>query len=71
MDDPHRRHRAQAAGAIHSDFERGFIRAEIYSLADLVQFKTEADIKHHGKLRVEGKSYVVKDGDIAHFLFNV
>jgi ribosome-binding ATPase len=61
----------QAAGAIHSDFERGFIRAEIYSLTDLVQFKTEADIKHHGKLRVEGKNYVVKDGDIAHFLFNV
>lgn len=61
----------QAAGAIHTDFERGFIRAEIYRIDDLVQFKTESAIKHHGKLRVEGKNYVVKDGDIAHFLFNV
>ncbi len=61
----------QAAGAIHSDFERGFIRAEIYSLDDLVQYKTEHEIKHHGKLRVEGKNYVMKDGDITHFLFNV
>lgn len=61
----------QAAGAIHTDFERGFIRAEIYSIEDLVQYKTESAIKHHGKLRVEGKNYVFKDGDIAHFLFNV
>lgn len=61
----------QAAGAIHSDFERGFIRAEIYTVEDLVQFKTEAAIKQHGKLRVEGKAYIVKDGDVAHFLFNV
>jgi GTP-binding protein YchF len=61
----------QAAGAIHSDFERGFIRAEIYSLEDLVQYKTEHEIKHHGKLRVEGKNYTMKDGDITHFLFNV
>ena len=61
----------QAAGAIHTDFERGFIRAEVYTLADLQQYKTEAAIKHHGKLRVEGKNYVMKDGDITHFLFNV
>jgi GTP-binding protein YchF len=61
----------QAAGAIHTDFERGFIRAEIYSLEDLVQYKTEQAIKHHGRMRVEGKNYVMKDGDIAHFLFNV
>jgi len=61
----------QAAGAIHSDFERGFIRAEIYSLNDLVEYKTEAEIKHHGKLRVEGKNYTMRDGDIAYFLFNV
>jgi len=61
----------QAAGAIHSDFERGFIRAEIYSLDDLIQYKTEHEIKHHGKLRVEGKNYTMKDGDITHFLFNV
>ncbi len=61
----------QAAGAIHSDFERGFIRAEIYTLDDLVNYKTEAAIKQHGKLRVEGKSYIMHDGDITHFLFNV
>jgi hypothetical protein len=61
----------QAAGAIHSDFERGFIRAEIYSLDDLQQYKVESAIKQHGKLRVEGKNYVMKDGDITHFLFNV
>jgi ribosome-binding ATPase len=61
----------QAAGVIHSDFERGFIRAEIYTLADLEQYKTEAAIKAAGKMRAEGKSYVMKDGDITHFLFNV
>jgi GTP-binding protein YchF len=61
----------QAAGVIHTDFERGFIRAEIYSVADLQQYKTEAAIKAAGKLRVEGKSYVMQDGDICHFLFNV
>ena len=58
----------QAAGVIHTDFERAFIRAEIYTLADLQQFKTEAAIKAAGKLRTEGKSYVMKDGDITHFL---
>ena len=61
----------QAAGVIHTDFERGFIRAEIYTLDDLKQFKTEAAIKAAGKLRAEGKAYVMKDGDITHFLFNV
>jgi hypothetical protein len=61
----------QAAGAIHSDFEKGFIRAEVYSLEDLEKFKTEAAIKDAGKLRVEGKDYVVQDGDIMHFRFNV
>ena len=61
----------QAAGVIHTDFERGFIRAEIYALGDLRQYKTEAAIKAAGKLRAEGKSYVMKDGDITHFLFNV
>ena len=58
----------QAAGVIHTDFERAFIRAEIYTLADLQQFKTETAIKAAGKLRTEGKSYVMKDGDITHFL---
>jgi GTP-binding protein YchF len=61
----------QAAGVIHTDFERGFIRAEIYTLDDLKQFKTEAAIKAAGKMRAEGKSYVMKDGDFTHFLFNV
>src|SRR5690606_25694306 len=61
----------QAAGVIHTDFERGFIRAEIYTLDDLRQYKTEAAIRAAGKLRAEGKAYVMKDGDIAHFLFNV
>ncbi len=61
----------QAAGVIHTDFERGFIRAEVYTLADLRQHKTEAAIRSAGRLRVEGKEYVVQDGDIMHFLFNV
>jgi ribosome-binding ATPase len=61
----------QAAGVIHTDFERGFIRAEVYSLADLEQFGSEKEIRAAGKLRIEGKSYVMKDGDICHFLFNV
>ena len=61
----------QAAGVIHTDFERGFIRAEIYALDDLKQFKTESAIKAAGKLRSEGKEYVMKDGDIVHFRFNV
>lgn len=60
-----------AAGVIHSDFERGFIRAEVYTLDDLETHKTEAALKAAGKLRSEGKGYVVKDGDIMHFLFNV
>jgi GTP-binding protein YchF len=60
----------QAAGVIHTDFEKGFIRAEVYSLDDLEQFQSEAKIRQAGKLRVEGKNYVVKDGDICHFLFN-
>jgi hypothetical protein len=60
----------QAAGVIHTDFEKGFIRAEIYSLDDLETYKTEKDIRAAGKLRVEGKAYVMQDGDICHFLFN-
>lgn len=61
----------QAAGVIHSDFERGFIRAEIYSLEDLETYKSEKEIRNAGKLRTEGKTYVMQDGDICHFLFNV
>jgi GTP-binding protein YchF len=61
----------EAAGVIHSDFEKGFIRAEVYGVKDLVEYKTEAAIRAAGKLRVEGKTYVFQDGDVAHFLFNV
>lgn len=61
----------QAAGVIHSDFERGFIRAEVYTVDDLVRYGSEAAIRAAGKLRLEGRSYVVQDGDVCHFLFNV
>lgn len=60
----------QAAGVIHTDFEKGFIRCEVYTLADLEEHETEKDIRAAGKLRVEGKDYVMQDGDICHFLFN-
>jgi GTP-binding protein YchF len=60
----------EAAGVIHTDFEKGFIRAEIYSLEDLEQYHSEKEIRAHGKLRVEGKDYVIQDGDICHFLVN-
>ncbi len=58
----------QAAGVIHTDFEKKFIRAEVYTLPVLEQFKTEKAIRDAGKLRVEGKEYVISDGDICHFL---
>jgi GTP-binding protein YchF len=61
----------QAAGVIHTDFERGFIRAQVISYEDFVAFGGEAKAKEAGKMRVEGKEYVVKDGDVMHFLFNV
>jgi len=61
----------QAAGVIHTDFERGFIRAEIYSVSDLEKFKNEKAIKEAGKLRIEGRDYVMQDADVCHFLFNV
>jgi ribosome-binding ATPase YchF (GTP1/OBG family) len=61
----------QAAGVIHTDFEKGFIRAEIYAVADLEKHKSEKAIKEAGKLRVEGKAYVMHDADVCHFLFNV
>ena len=61
----------QAAGVIHTDFERGFIRAQVMSFDDFITYKGEAGAKDAGKLRVEGKTYIVKDGDVMHFLFNV
>ncbi len=61
----------QAAGVIHSDFEKGFIRAEVYHFEDLMRMKSEQAVKEAGLLRLEGKEYVVRDGDIMHFRFNV
>ena len=61
----------QAAGVIHTDFERGFIKAEVYTYDDLMEFQSEAKIKEQGKMRQEGKDYIVKDGDIIFFKFNV
>ena len=61
----------QAAGVIHSDFEKGFIRAEVISYDDFIKYGSEIKIKEAGKMRVEGKEYIVQDGDIMHFRFNV
>ena len=61
----------QAAGCIHTDFEKGFIRAEIVGYADFIQYKGEQGAKEAGKWRLEGKTYLVQDGDVIHFLFNV
>lgn len=61
----------QAAGVIHSDFEKGFIRAEVIAYEDFVKFGSEAKVKEAGKMGVEGKEYIVKDGDVMHFRFNV
>lgn len=61
----------QAAGVIHTDFEKGFIRAEVIAYDDYVKFGSEAKVKEAGKMRVEGKDYTVKDGDVMHFRFNV
>ena len=61
----------QAAGVIHTDFEKGFIRAEVIGYDDYVNFGSEAKVKEAGKLGVEGKEYIVKDGDVMHFRFNV
>jgi len=61
----------QAAGVIHTDFEKGFIRAEVIGYDDYVRFRGEAGAKDAGKWRLEGKDYVVQDGDVVHFRFNV
>lgn len=61
----------QAAGVIHTDFEKGFIRAEVIAYEDFIQYKGEQGAKEAGKLRLEGKEYVVRDGDVMHFRFNV
>ena len=59
------------AGIIHTDFERGFIRAEVMSYDDLVLYGDEVKVKENGKMRLEGKEYIMQDGDICHFRFNV
>ena len=61
----------QAAGVIHTDFEKGFIKAEVIAYNDFVLYKSEAACREVGKLRIEGKEYIVKDGDVMHFRFNV
>lgn len=61
----------KAAGVIHSDFEKGFIRAEVIKYEDFINYKSEAAVRAAGKLATEGKEYIVQDGDIMHFLFNV
>jgi ribosome-binding ATPase YchF (GTP1/OBG family) len=61
----------QAAGVIHSDFERGFIRAEVIAYADFIAYNGEVGAKEAGKWRLEGKDYVLKEGDVVHFRFNV
>ncbi|MCA9276292.1 MAG: redox-regulated ATPase YchF [Phycisphaerales bacterium] len=60
----------QAAGVIHTDFEKGFIRVECYSVDDLIEYKSEKAIKEAGKLRIEGKEYTMRDADVCHFLFS-
>jgi len=61
----------QAAGVIHTDFERGFIRAEVIGFDDYITLKGEQGAKEAGKLRLEGKEYIVREGDVMHFRFNV
>lgn len=61
----------ECAGIIHTDFEKGFIKAEVFTYEDIMEYKSEAKLKEAGKLRLEGKDYVAKDGDIMHFRFNV
>ncbi len=61
----------QAASVIHTDFEKGFIKAEVISYNDFIQYKSEAACRENGRLRIEGKEYVVQDGDVMHFRFNV
>ena len=61
----------KAPGVIHTDFEKGFIRAEVIAYDDYVSYGSEAKVKEAGKMRVEGKEYIVKDGDLMNFRFNV
>jgi ribosome-binding ATPase YchF (GTP1/OBG family) len=60
----------EAAGIIHTDFQKGFIKAEVYSYEDMIELRSEAELKSAGKVRLEGKEYLMKDGDICNFRFN-
>lgn len=71
MDDPARLEGPQAAGVIHTDFERGFIKAEVIGYEDLIAAGTVAAVRAAGKARIEGKDYVMQDGDVVEFRFNV
>ena len=61
----------ECAGIIHTDFQRGFIKAEVYTYDDIMEYKSEAKLKEVGRIRQEGKEYLVKDGDVIFFKFNV
>jgi ribosome-binding ATPase YchF (GTP1/OBG family) len=61
----------QAAGVIHTDFEKGFIKAEVIAYDDFIRYRSEAACRENGRLRIEGKEYLVQDGDVMHFRFNV
>jgi hypothetical protein len=61
----------QAAGVIHSDFEKGFIKAEVIGFEDYIKYQGENGAKNAGRLRLEGKEYIIRDGDVVHFRFNV
>ena len=61
----------ECAGLIHTDFEKGFIKAEVMSYQDLINCGSELKVKEAGKMRLEGKDYIMQDGDICHFRFNV
>jgi ribosome-binding ATPase YchF (GTP1/OBG family) len=61
----------ESAGVIHGDFEKGFIKAEVISYSDFIKFQNENAAKEAGKMRLEGKDYIVQDGDVMHFKFNV
>lgn len=61
----------ECAGIIHSDFQRGFIKAEIYDCNDMFEYKSETILREKGKIRMEGKEYIMKDGDVCLFKFNV
>ena len=61
----------ECAGIIHTDFQKGFIKAEVMSYSDLVTYGDEKKVKENGKMRLEGKDYIMRDGDICYFRFNV